>query len=128
MDGADTLQNIYQFFVDGNAREKKRFPNYFEYFIKMGGKPNFPVMLVFDNELESKRPFKEIYSGFTISNEKMEKLKENLFLKLEDNKNIYLITNPLIPGKEECEIEDLFPQEVLQYEINGKRFLRQGSF
>ena len=59
MDGADTLQNIYQFFVDGNAREKKRFPNYFEYFIKMGGKPNFPVMLVFDNELESKRPLKK---------------------------------------------------------------------
>ena len=58
----------------------------------------------------------------------MEKLKENLFLKLEDNKNIYLITNPLIPGKEECEIEDLFPQEVLQYEINGKRFCAKDHF
>ena len=128
MDGADTLQNIYKFFVDGNAREKKRFPNYFEYFIKMGGKPNFPVMLVFDNELESKRPLKKFIQDFTISNEKMEKLKENLFLKLEDNKNIYLITNPLISGKEECEIEDLFPQEVLQYEINGKRFCAKDHF
>ena len=127
-DGADTLQNIYKYFIDNNIRERKRFPNYFEYFIKMGSKPNCPVMLAFDNELESKKPLKKFIQEFKISSEKIGKLKEHLFLRLEDNKNIYLFTNPVVSGKGECEIEDLFSQEVLCHEIDGKRFCAKDHF
>ena len=34
------------------------------------------------------------------------------------------MTNPLVDGKGECEIEDLFLPETLNHEINGKRFDR----
>ena len=37
-----------------------------------------------------------------------------------DNGNLYLLTNPLIPGKKECEIEYLIPEETHAHVIDGK--------
>src|SRR5699024_2486588 len=39
--------------------------------------------------------------------------------------NLYLLTNPLVDKKEECQIEDLFDQTVLDHKINGKTISRE---
>ena len=41
---------------------------------------------------------------------------------------LYLITNPLIGNKEECEIEDLFSKETLEHALSGKTFSRQKGY
>ena len=39
--------------------------------------------------------------------------------------NLYILTNPLVNGKKECEIEDLFDDVVLSHTIAGKIFSRK---
>ena len=39
-----------------------------------------------------------------------------------------MATVPLTSGKAECEIEDLFPDDVLAVQINGKTFSRKDTF
>ena len=41
---------------------------------------------------------------------------------------LYLVTNPLVKGKTECEIEDLFADKVLTTVIKGKTFCRSSGF
>jgi retron EC67 protein len=78
------------------------------------------VILLFDNEQRSDRPLKKF---LTYSNVKMgagqisKQLKANLFLQ----------TIPLMKGLEECEIEDLYQDEVLSVTIHGKKFCRSAE-
>lgn len=120
LDGADTMQNIYRYFVDGKGRENKRYPNYFNYFLQMGTLPQMPVILLLDNELESKRPLRKFLSDQKVSDAQIEDLRNKLYLKAIENGNLYLLTNPLIEGEKECEIEHLFSKETLQHQIGGK--------
>ena len=55
-----------------------------------------------------------------------DKLKENLYINICDN--LYLCTYQL-NNKEACEIEieDLFPADVLEHEINGRKFSKKDS-
>lgn len=122
LDGADTMQNIYKYFVDGTPREKKRYPNYFSYFSKTGRYPLMPVLLLFDHELESSRPLKKFLTEYKYTKEQIKELQNNLYLKLQENGNVYLLTNPLVDGEKECEIESLFSKETLEHEIKGKKF------
>ncbi len=39
--------------------------------------------------------------------------------------NLYFLTNHLVNDKDECEIEDLFDDDVLNVEINGKKFSKK---
>ena len=48
-------------------------------------------------------------------------------LWLNIHENLYLATIPLVKGQKECEIEDLFSDEVLSHEIDGKYFDRKGK-
>ena len=122
LDGADTMQNIYKYFIDGNARDKKRYPNYFKYFSKTGRYPHKPVLLLFDNELESSRPLYKFLSEYKYTKEQRKELQSNLYLKLQEKGNVYVLTNPLVDGDKECEIECLFSKEVLGHRINEKVF------
>ena len=54
-------------------------------------------------------------------------LETNLFTSIDEAK-LYLITNPLIANKEECEIEDLFSAQTLNHVISGKTFSRQKDY
>ena len=38
---------------------------------------------------------------------------------------LFLLTNPLMPGKAECEIEDLFTADLLNLVLGGKTFSRK---
>lgn len=86
----------------------------------MGTLPQMPVVLLFDNELESKRPLRKFLSEQKFSDVQMDELKNNLYLKAIENGNLYLLTNPLVLDKKECEIECLFSEDTLKYQIDGK--------
>lgn len=128
LDGADTIQNIYKYFVDGKARERKKYPNYFNYFQQSGITPHMPVVLLFDNELESKRPLRKFLLGQNFSDEQIDELRNNQYLKILENGNLFLLTNPLISGKKECEIEYLFSQETLNHQIDGKKLCLKDNY
>ena len=128
LDGADTIQNIYKYFVDGKARERKKYPNYFSYFLQSGIPPHMPVVLLFDNELESKRPLRKFLTDQNFTDEQIEELRNNLYLKILKNGNLFLLTNPLIPGKKECEIEHLFSEETLSHQIDGKKLCLKDNY
>lgn len=55
-------------------------------------------------------------------------LEERLYLKLIPNSELYVVTNPLVGEKKECEIEDLFSPELLNIVLDGKTFCRKGKF
>ena len=41
--------------------------------------------------------------------------------------NLYLVTNPIVNGKDECEIEDLFSESTLNTLIGAKSFSRNSK-
>ncbi|WP_270849727.1 retron Ec67 family RNA-directed DNA polymerase/endonuclease [Faecalibacillus faecis] len=123
-DGADTIKNIYINCYKETKKNKNITVNYFK---KLRDEKEInPVILIFDNEMVSSkdRPLKKILNEIKISTSQKEKLKENLHINICNN--LYLCTNQL-NGKEECEIEDLFPIEVLEHEIDGRKFSRENS-
>lgn len=119
-DGADTVKNIWNFYDGRNHCE-----NIYEYMKRKSqtdssNKVN-PVILLFDNEQKSERPLKKF---LTHSNIKMDaglifkQLKANLFVQ----------TIPLYNGLEECEIEDLYQENVLNIIIDEKKFCRNAEY
>lgn len=123
LDGADTIGNIYRYYTDS---KDAAFPDYYHYFLKFGNKPHMPVILLFDNEIgpKERKPLKKFIQFYKISQDKEAELKKQLYCRLQDDANIFLCTNPLIGNKAECEIEELFPAEVLSVELGGKKFSR----
>lgn len=120
LDGADAMQSVYKYFVGGKGRESKNYPNYFAYFQRMGAQPKKPTILLFDNETKSKRPLGKLLTEQKFTEEQVEKLEKELHLKVLDKGNLYLLTNPLVSGEEECEIEYLFSKETRSTLIAGK--------
>lgn len=129
MDGADAMKNIYNYF-SSQKRDEKTYPNFFQYFNKICEcKPKSPVILVFDNELcNDKKPLSNFVKYVKLADANKKIFEEQLSIKLIDNGNIFLITNPLVNGKSECEIEDLFNIETLEHKINGKTFSRKDGY
>lgn len=124
IDGADALKTLYRYFSGS-----KGCPNYMEYFQKHSrsiGKS--PVVLLYDNETKSKRPLQSFLSEGKVSDVHKDLLQKQLYLKLFKTGNLYLVTNPLKPGMDESEIEDLFPEDVLEHKIHGKKFTRKESY
>ncbi|MFW8495082.1 retron Ec67 family RNA-directed DNA polymerase/endonuclease [Enterococcus faecalis] len=128
-DGADTMKNLYNFFSDlGN---EKLYPNYLKYFNTFDKHPLNPTIFIFDNEISnSKKPLGSFMNYAFKKKEKVKQskidcLKENLFLKIEEN--LYVVTNQLLQEKDEMEIEDLFDEKTLHHSINGKTFSKKGD-
>lgn len=128
-DGGDSLKEIYRYYND----IKGDF-NQFKFFNKLKQKPATPVIILLDNEMENKKPLGKFLGAYNLSNKK-DIVKEKLFLNLEANvgrgekinSNLFLMTIPLVEGKDECEIEDLLPSEILKQKIDGKDFDRTGK-
>ena len=86
------------------------------------------MILIFDNELENnKKPLYNFINHVNFASYK-DNLKQELKIKLFDNRNLFLVTNPLVNGKKECEIEDLFTRETLDQKINGKTFSQKDGY
>lgn len=115
-DGADAMKKIHNFYIGDCG-----FPNLLKYFKnKSTYEPKNPVVLIFDNEQRSKKPLKKFKNDI--------KLQEEINLSENINENLYLLTNPLRKGLEECELEDLFEYSVLFHKLKGKEFSRKSTF
>lgn len=115
--GADTLINIYNFYTGSN-----NFPNYYEYLKAKNGEINQnPIFILFDNEQNKNgKPLQKIKQNIGI--------KDKIVGSRQIKGNLYILTNPLVKGLAECEIEDLFDDAVLNVELNNKLFSREDKF
>ena len=59
-----------------------------------------------------------------LSELKKEQLEKENYVLLEPNCKLNLVSVPLPLGKNECELEDLFTDETLNLEIDGRKFSR----
>lgn len=123
-DGADTLKNVYNLFVG-----KGNLPNLFRYFYEKYGKiQRNPIILIFDNEQISERPLKKFLAHVKLIKDKKQEFDLKTAVKLVDNTKLFLVTMPLLADKKELEMEDLFGEDVLKHEINGKLFSRSNNY
>lgn len=120
IDGGNALKNIYNIYTG-----KNNLPNLIKRLSVNDTKPKNPVILLLDNEQKSKsnRPLKDFLSYISC-----EKPPTNDCLSYHITQNLYLLTNSLVKGKEECEIEDLFEDNLLSMTIDGKTFSRESKF
>ena len=125
LDGADAEKNLYRYFTGQQGCE-----NYYKYFTeKCCSVQKAPVVFMFDNETESKRPLNRFFGeNSQISAEDKKALQDTLFLQLQKDSKTFLLTNPLVGGKRESEIEDLFSPDLLSVELGGKHFCRKDSY
>ena len=119
IDGADSMKNIWNFY-----NGKSNCYNIFEYLNKKNkeqstNKAN-PVILLFDNEQKSDKPLKK-FLNYINNTLKKNQISKNL------NDNLYLQTIPLINELEECEIEDLYQEDVLNIIIDEKKFSKNAK-
>lgn len=112
--GADTMKNIWNFYNGSNNCDNllKYINNKREYGMITDVNP---VILLFDNEQKTDKPLKKFLKHIGAE------LNTNQIL-MHLNANLYLQTIPLINKFRECEIEDLYTEEVLNISIHGKRF------
>ena len=84
-------------------------------------------IILLDNEPDGKHPLGKFVSSDK-SSELLEQLRLNGFIRLNKEQNVYLSIVPKNPDKklDRYEIEDLFDEELLNMELNGKKFNREG--
>lgn len=126
LDGADAMKILYRYHVGSG----KIIPAYLSYFRQLSGlEQHKPVMLLYDNESKSDRPLKK-FLGEDVHPTADQKaaLKENLHMQLIPDSKLFVVTPPLVRSKEECEIEDLFTDELLKLNLEGKTFCRKDKF
>lgn len=115
-DGADTIKNVLNMYTG-----QKGFANYYKYFKDKSEKDGRnPVILIFDNEQKTDRPLKKFKKDAKIQD-------VNIKNWINILGNLYLVTNPIVNGKDECEIEDLFSESTLNILIGGKSFSRNSK-
>lgn len=120
LNGADAMKSLYNYFVGKNGLD-----NLCDYFLK--NKTEFsqcPVILLFDNEKNTKRPLKEFVNYAKLSDLEKKQLEDENYVLLESNCNLNLVSVPLSYGESECELEDLFTDETLNIKIEGRTFSR----
>ena len=126
LDGADTLGNICQCYT---FKRKNGMPQIYDYLKKTSrNTPRHPVIFIFDNETTSDRPLKKFMQKHGINDEGKRQLAEKLYLQIQHETNLFLVTNPLVSGEREAAIESLFPAEVLAHEIDGKKFSLENNY
>lgn len=126
LDGADAMKILYHY----HAGNGKKIPAYHSYFRQLSGlEQHNPVILLYDNESKSERPLKKFLGeGVHATAEQKATLKSDLHIRLIPDSKLFLVTPPLVGSKEECEIEDLFSDELLSLNLDGKTFCRKDKF
>ena len=122
-DGADTIKNFYKNYYTKPVIKDLSF----DYFLDFGYYPDCPIIILLDNEPDGKHPLGKFVSSDK-SSELLEQLRLNGFIRLNKVHNVYLSVVPKNPDKklDRYEIEDLFDEELLHMELNGKKFNREG--
>lgn len=120
-DGADSITLLTRFFhdVDNSVKEKKFFINFYSYFLKLCNcKPKFPIICIFDNETEKNKPISKLKRDVNLS-----LVKNELFVL--NNTNMYILPIPKCNINSDVEIEDLLPDEIINIELDGRKFDRK---
>ena len=55
-------------------------------------------------------------------------MQREQYTRLIKNSKLFLATTPLLAGKAETEIEDLYSESVQRTKLNGKEFCRESNF
>lgn len=124
-DGGSALNHIYNFY----DIKKNSAPNYMHLLKAISNtSPSNPVILMFDNEIKSegKKPIGNFLNHTKLETKKKSKLSNDYLVNIVDN--LYLLTVPLVDGKAECDIEDLFDDDVLAQIIEGKTFTKKDDY
>lgn len=126
-DGADTINNIYQYYFGGKI-SGTQCKNYHNIFKKYNTEATNPTILIYDNEVNSDKdkdkPIKKSNVYTSLSKQEKEQFCINFRTGAIKGSNLYLVTNPLVKGLIECEIEDLFDDNILNTVIDGRTFKR----
>lgn len=124
-DGADSLNNIYHYYFGGRI-SGHQCNNYNRIFNAYKTVFTSPTIIIYDNELSNKnKPISKFEGYKKMSEDKKSVFPQVLKMKLDEESNLYLLTNQLVKGKSECEIEDLFSDDILNVEIDGRKFDRK---
>lgn len=121
-DGADTWKNFYKKFCS-ESKDSKKYYSFFNQFQKYS---KYPVILLFDNEQDSKHPLGKFLKDLNLDILKNE-LNNKDYARLNPQQNLYILTVPKLKGDSNFEIEDLFDEQLLNIELNGKKFSRSGK-
>lgn len=124
-DGADAMKILYRYFTG-----KKGAMNYFSYFQRITCRRQLsPVIFLYDNETNRQKPLKSFLCEHDeITDQQKCELQKDFRLKLLPDSSLFLLTNPLIAGKSDCEIEDLFDPTLLETTLGGKTFSRKDEY
>lgn len=127
LDGADSLTDLYDYFA---SKGKDKRTNYLAYFLRITQRtPQNPVIFVYDNEIANKnKPLCKFSNHANLNEAQKQSLGKNLFLRLTPCGNLFLLTNPLVEGRTESEIEHMFTQETRSIELGGKKLLLASNF
>ena len=127
LDGADSLTDLYDYFT---SKGKDKRTNYLTYFLRITQRtPQNPVIFVYDNEIANKnKPLCKFSNHANLNEAHKQSLGKNLFLRLTPCGNLFLLTNPLVEGRTESEIEHMFTQETRSIELGGKRLSLASNF
>lgn len=121
-DGADTWKNFYKKFCS-ESKDSKKYYSFFNQFQKYS---KYPVILLFDNEQDSKHPLGKFLKDLNLDILKNE-LNNKDYARLNPQQNLYILTVPKLKGDSNVEIEDLIDEQLLNIELNGKKFSRSGK-
>lgn len=127
LDGADSLTDFYDYFA---SKGKDKRTNYLAYFLRITQRtPQNPVIFVYDNEIANKnKPLCKFSNHANLNEAQKQSLGKNLFLRLTPCGNLFLLTNPLVEGRTESEIEHMFTQETRSIELGGKKLSLASDF
>ena len=127
LDGADSLTDLYDYFA---SKGKDKRTNYLAYFLRITQRtPQNPVIFVYDNEIANKnKPLCKFSNHANLNEAQKQSLGKNLFLRLTPCGNLFLLTNPLVEGRTESEIEHMFTQETRSIELGGKKLSLASNF
>lgn len=127
LDGADSLTDLYDYFA---SKGKDKRTNYLAYFLRITQRtPQNPVIFVYDNEIANKnKPLCKFSNHASLNEAQKQSLGKNLFLRLTPCGNLFLLTNPLVEGRTESEIEHMFTQETRSIELGGKKLSLASNF
>jgi hypothetical protein len=119
VEGADSMSNIYEFYTGTQGR-----PSYFKEFTTLGKLQQiFPVILIFDNELDnSDKPIYKFLKGIKDRERIKKDIQNSTYSHLLKDSNLHLVTHPLPTGEKEGEIESLFDESTRQIKLGGKSF------
>ncbi len=113
-------------FITKNGKKYSFFDYFSEYYNKQ---PKMPVILFFDNEQEKKDKSDKPLRSFLRKGKIKDKIGNGkLDISTQLKGNLFVMTHPKKGETDNCEIEDLFDEVLLDIILDGKSFSRDENY